>query len=506
MSNELNVAILLEDIAEAKTLSQCFRKLGIIPHYYESLKDYWLKTANKTVAELPDFNIIDVKMMSEGDLVLEDHPHIKSKDLIFAFYYNDMTQPLLGSTYDIFNYGFIRKANDYEGQLKLILERVNRFHVLSKGNIQLKKQVQDLQRKSAKLIGTVHDHKEKNDYHDQIINLVEELETQLPKKTFQQALSHVLDSWELANNFSMYEIAPNHKRLVSEPAMGMKYKALPSLWLGQIAETGIERYAEDMANQVAVDILGNNMATLRIAGAKRGADILLYLKVREEVIMTFNWGLLSRLISGVYRRNLLHKQNEKESLKASRADKMELNAYELLTSLEDEFRTPNNLETRALTHQLAAVTFADLLGTIKDRPHMKFDWRDFFEDFIYQIEREGHRDFHYSHAGPGVVYFFTSSDRYQKFFHDLTEVAKRFPYWRYFDDGATVLGLELAPDVKGLPFTPQAYQRHLDLVFQNERIRVSKRGLHQEISEEARANVNVVNHAPLGARRPSLDI
>ena len=73
----LSVALLLSDIAEVKEISSVFRKLDIVPHYYDDLASFWTGTLEK----MPALCIVDVKNMSDGKLVLRDHPLVQAEDL-----------------------------------------------------------------------------------------------------------------------------------------------------------------------------------------------------------------------------------------------------------------------------------------------------------------------------------------------------------------------------------------------------------------------------------------
>ncbi len=56
-SKEFTVALLIEDIEEAKKLSDGLRDLGIFAHYYQDLDDMWVSINTHT----PDLSIVDVK-------------------------------------------------------------------------------------------------------------------------------------------------------------------------------------------------------------------------------------------------------------------------------------------------------------------------------------------------------------------------------------------------------------------------------------------------------------
>ena len=130
---QLSVALLLSDLNEVKEISAVFRKLGIIPHFYEDLKTFWTGTLER----IPSLCIVDVKKMSDGEFALHDHPAVKSEKLPIVFFYTKNTEPLLVSTNDFFHLGLLKKTEHYESSLKAILKRLNHFMILQIDNQKL---------------------------------------------------------------------------------------------------------------------------------------------------------------------------------------------------------------------------------------------------------------------------------------------------------------------------------------------------------------------------------
>ena len=150
----LSVALLLSDLNEVKEISTVFKKLGIIPHFYEDLKTFWTGTLDRT----PSLCIVDVKKMSEGEFALHDHPLVKAEKLPLVFYYTHNTEPLLVSTFDFFHLGLLKKSEQgalpgavYDTQLRSILKRLNHLIGLEKENHNLKATKQSLSETIEKL-------------------------------------------------------------------------------------------------------------------------------------------------------------------------------------------------------------------------------------------------------------------------------------------------------------------------------------------------------------------
>ena len=117
------VALLIDDPVETKNLSSLFKRMGFTPVCFEDLEVFW----NKVEEQRPVLSIVDVKLMSKGDLILKDHPLIQNDDLPIAFYYTDETAPLTVSTYEIFHMGLVKRSQNYAPSLKCALKRAVKY-------------------------------------------------------------------------------------------------------------------------------------------------------------------------------------------------------------------------------------------------------------------------------------------------------------------------------------------------------------------------------------------
>jgi two-component SAPR family response regulator len=101
--SQINVAIVCFDLSVAKKLSQVFKQVGVHPYVCTSLSEFW----EDSMKNKPDLTIIDVKMMSQGEILFKDHPLVVNQELSVAFYYEQDSAALLYSTFDILNLGFL---------------------------------------------------------------------------------------------------------------------------------------------------------------------------------------------------------------------------------------------------------------------------------------------------------------------------------------------------------------------------------------------------------------
>ena len=103
LNDNFEVALLIEDMEEAREMSDALREIGIYAHYYSDLDEFWV-AAN---AETPDFLVMDVKKMSQGPTLFKNHPKVQNGSLAFAFYYSEDTKILVNSTFQYNHYGLI---------------------------------------------------------------------------------------------------------------------------------------------------------------------------------------------------------------------------------------------------------------------------------------------------------------------------------------------------------------------------------------------------------------
>src|SRR5690606_10085405 len=82
--------------------------------------------------------VIDVKCMNQGNLLIKDHPFVRSGHVSLAFWYTEATQALTYSTFDIPNIGLIRKGVSLKGQIKSALRIFNEQERLRTENSTMK--------------------------------------------------------------------------------------------------------------------------------------------------------------------------------------------------------------------------------------------------------------------------------------------------------------------------------------------------------------------------------
>ena len=301
----LSIALLMEDISEAKEISDILRKTGVLPFIYQDLKTFWFETLEK----IPSLCIVDVKMMTNGELLLKNHPYIKNEQLPLAFYHRKETEPLLYSTYEIFNFGTVNKEQSLKGQLKSLLRRFNKMRSAEEEKLNLGIENKKLSNQVGRIVAS-HEKGRENEFYDQLLkSIVGRFEIQKKAEDFYSAAEVVLSSVKEIKQFSILELSHNGQKLVSPKLFHSKFCHVPSLWLGQTSNNGIEFFAQNMASQVVLDLMGGDIMSLNIRDRDDNPKLIIFVKVEDQDFLTnFDWELLERYLSG-YLCHFLWKQD-----------------------------------------------------------------------------------------------------------------------------------------------------------------------------------------------------
>ena len=448
--DHLTVAILLEDLEIVREISKIFKKTGVSPYYHKDLPSFW----NETLLRIPSLCVVDVKMMCTQGLMLREHPHVKTNQIPFLFYYTDETTSLLHSTYEIFNYGLIRKSSDYQGQLKAALSRFNKVIALKREIRKLKKENQQIDKRLSGMVSTIEKQKVQNHLTEVLQNLGKCLDLTEQEEDFSTAVVKVLGAQSFIKKISIMELDSTGKKLVSPIVSHLKYHHFPSLWPGQIKE-GIEFFAQNMATQVALDILGENLVSLLVKNFNKVHKII-FIQVNEpDFLSKFDWESLELLLAGIHTRFQL------------RAEKLHeknigiLSPWELLSILDEFFyqKPPDHFRKTEIKEDFSLIDldFSRLIFFVQKKTDIRFYWKRFFHDFLSRLQAGYRGDLCLSCMGVRQIGFLIDKKRREDFFPYVKSYASKFPYWRYFSDNDLVLTKDVRPTVSIMPFSSDAY-------------------------------------------------
>ena len=193
-TSDFQVAILIEDIAEAKLISDGLREIGIFAHYYNELDDLWVSLNTYT----PDLCIVDVKKMSEGTLLFKDHMKVKANELKYCFYYKDSTKVLLKSTYGLNHYGLVRAELNLTDQLKSVLRRRNEELRLIEKNDVMEQRIERLKLRGKRLTEAQEQSHILNVQHEKVKKLMRNFgAVSSPNEYIQRLISFFNDCFKL---------------------------------------------------------------------------------------------------------------------------------------------------------------------------------------------------------------------------------------------------------------------------------------------------------------------
>ena len=452
--NKVSVALLLSDLQEVKVISNVFKKLGVIPHFYEDLKTFW----HGTLERLPAICIVDVKMMSEGELVLRDHPAVIADEMPLLFYYTDATEPLLVSTHQFYHLGVLKKSPHYEGALKAILKRLNKVSALEQHYHMLTLTTKAQKDQIEKLELVIRDDRKADQYQSMVKNVCLELEKYKTESDFFKALEKVFQGVDEIEEFAFLELSFNGQKLISPLSHSAKFRSIPSLWLGQACQGNIEVFAQNMATQVSLEVMGGDLVSLLIRGNDNQVEKMIFVKAKNELFFNnFDWNMLEAYLSGFY-ASFKNKLMAPISLERKFAS-----TYEALTYVDQFLFGQSGQSGESISKnkkedmRLVDLDLGSLIASITKKGTTRFFWSRFYHDFIHKLEIQTRVDFRFFEYGAGHIGFVVKAGDQDLFFDHLKDFSNRFSYWKYFEDSEAMLTMMIKPKVTMSPMSAHAY-------------------------------------------------
>lgn len=446
-NKDFQVAILIEDIADAKALSDGLREIGIFAHYYTNLDEMWVSLNTYT----PDFTIVDVKKMSQGTLLFKHHPKVKDGRLKFSFYYKDSSKLLLRSTFGLDHYGYVRGELDLVDQLRSVLRRRNHELQLSQQNLKLTQRLNRLRLRGRRLaqLQEKSAHQQKQDQ-----NLAEFMRSfgvvdNLPD--FKRRLVSTFDQWDSVLEFTVLELNETGQKLVSPKFNRSKYRELPDLWLAKRSSKGISLFAQEMAYDVAYGMLEEGLVTIKVQGAHVDPDMLVLVQFNAADSRGFNWEFLEMKLSSEYRRAALNEKTKTLS------QETELDQFELMQAMDD---ISFNQASTPYRHLL--LDFSALIGFVRQRPTNRFFWKTFARELQTEISKVLSGNFKMTPVGTSHFVVAVEKKSVETDHRQLTEYLDNFQFWRYFEDSSLVIRTDVKPTLRFIAPSSVNLMRQLD--------------------------------------------
>ncbi len=457
-NTEVSVALLMDDLEAAREISQVFRLVGVIPHLFQNLEEFWKGIMDNTC----QVAVIDVKCMNQGNLLIKDHPYVRSGKISLAFWYTEATQALTYSTFDIPNIGLIRKGISLKGQIKSALRLYNDQSRLKNENATMKVATEKQERQIDQLIERVEQDKQTQTYHEKLFKLEERIDSLKKAIDFNTAVETLASEWEDVHEFTILELSTSGQKLIGPKLGARNYRELPSLWLGKTCAHGIEFFAQNMASQVVLDLMGGDIMALAVRGIYDNPDRMVFLKIKNDDFMNmFAWDALERALSG------LHLYFEQRDRGDALAEDGVLAPWDLLGKLDDYlFGVNPAAAARGNNHKerlaLIDLDFNDLVSTIRRYKSVRFGWPNFYRDFFAKLKQTKLNNFTLTPMGVSHMGLLVDHEGLDETLKAVQAFASRFPYWKYFEDVDLVLGQNLKPKVKMVPLSSLGYLNQID--------------------------------------------
>ncbi len=444
--NQVEIALLGGDMELAREWGQVFRKVGIVPHLYTSLEDFW----QGTLKSAPHLALVDVRQLSQGTRELGSHPLVESQKLALSFYCSPQTAPLLYPVYEIFNLGVVWGGVSLPGQIKNILQRFNQWNDLKSQASLWRKHGASFEEKLSRAVEDSTSLKEQDFYRTLFQSLCKRFEAlKNSSLDFEHACARAFESVPEISQFSTLELNPNGQKLISPQRELAKYKPIPALWLGQACRQGIEFFAQNLAGQVCLEVMGGELMSLLIGGRRENPDKMLFVRTQDlDFFHQFDWPSFERYLAGLF---AWFQWRDAPGMDSERSF---LTPWEVLNLVAQE-------KEQEKKWAIIGIDFGNLLGLAhKQKALQSFDWHTSFTDFFCRLQSEKEIKFQLCGAGLERALVVVERENFERAFTHAEKVCGHFPFWRYFENGDAALETNLRPRLRELPLSCEAILRY----------------------------------------------
>ena len=433
VSADFQVAILMNEIEEAKKVSDELREIGIFAHYYHSLDELWLNLNTST----PDLCIVDVKLMSQGTVLFKNHQKVKTNELKYCFYYKESTKTLLNSTYGMNHYGLIRSEINIKEQLMSALRRRNDELRLANERADLNSRLERLRMRSKRLSEVGGQNEAKQAQHDKVLELIKNFGKTNSPNEFMTRVVSMLEEWEDCKKFGIYHLNKTHQKLVSPVAKTPKYQHLPDLWLAQECNDGIDEYAKGMAYDVTFGLLEGDITTLSIRGSKKNPDIMILADFETENLKHFEWKLLETKLESEYKSTLI------DFYKKDSVVTFEENIFNTFKRMDDiQF---HQVEA---DHKFVLLDFSKLTQFLSTQMDNRFHWATFHKELTSELAEMMNIKLKVSILSFDKFVVSIDKSQLDLEFQKLQAFVEDFETWRYFEDTTVMFSNNMKAELK----------------------------------------------------------
>ena len=442
---QLQISILCADIHQAKQLRDILKKQSVLCYVYTDFEEFWQQLSHNP-AEL---FLLDITMTSQGQRGIEDHPKYQARQMDIVFYCDQHSLPLLDTVYKLHSLGHFNLDSPHlEQELSLIIGAWKTQRTTAQRAQKLQAELHRTLRQRDQVIQSSRQYVQKIDYLQLLGDIVSRIEQAGRDQDFLSALDQVLGQLKVVEEYALLESTADGQKLVSPQLSGRKYRMFPSLWLGRDhGSRGIAPYAQGLGHQTATDHLGEQVVAMGLrVRAKDPPQLMVYLKVRPEVVEQLDWKLLQSFLSGCYARSLVNTPGRTQTPGHL------IGSWEFFDLLRDGSRGG---------YGIWVLEFQQLLEAMAKKSADDFQWKRCYQEFTTLLEQKIHHDYFATCLGRWAMAFFVSDDHGKSFELNLAEFSRKFAYWRFFDDPDQILAAPLAPELRGLDPDRREFFRYL---------------------------------------------
>lgn len=452
-TNKLSAALYIEDFNELKNIHDALKKAGVEAHFYESLESLW----HGLIKSPAQILIVDIKHISEGELLLSDHPFIRNESITLGLYFSEKTGPLMLSSHIFDDFVPIMRHFDYTAKVQALVKKAtsqSAIEVQIKGYKKLIDQ-KDLEVKNAKNAVVYQEQVLK--YQSLVKSVCLEFEKLRRKVDFNVAVESIFQEMNEIESFTTLELSFNGQKLTSAISSSDKFHTIPSIWLGKTSTAGIETFAQNMAMQVLMEqMAGGYLVSLLIKGKEDQVERMICVKTSHQAFYNhFDWDVLEAYLNGF----LATSENLESPYEVD--TKKVRSSFEAL-SLVDQFlygQTASEAQVEKFNPNLKLINLdlSDLIEKVLKRPKTRFFWSRFLTDFVNKFEIQSGYTFKYFDFGVNQISFFVEDKNFQNFYDQLKEYSKNFGYWKYFENSDGALSILIEPKISMVPLSAYAY-------------------------------------------------
>ena len=452
-SSLVDFILLISERSEEEELAKSFRQHGASTRSVKTLKEFW----QEVLAEPPSCCVIDVRMMSDGNLVLKNHPLILSKSIHFSFYYTEEVRPLLSSTYEFLHLGLIKRAPSYEPIVNQIMKRLLYFDDLENNCQDLNLSIDKLKKEKNRLLEKINCDNQDFYNHKLCAKLVKSLNQKISRSNiFQDSVCKLLADLENIENFSLIEISPCKKKLMSTPFINEKYCELPVVYLEKYSNDGIRQYAQNIIYTAGIDMWGKDLVVLEIKGEFKNPDMLIILKCKDQKFKnTFDWSLLELFFSVQYKS-----QKELGNEELDKLGKY-LDPWKLYSYLDNQHFGINDKKiTIDMSENLKTNVIIDLRlidRYVQENEGQRFFWSTFFKEFSSRLKKIEDIEMYICPIGVEYIVLIFDHRHLDFIYPQIKHNVKKFSFWRYFYNTDAVLNKIFDIKVSSIPFNRMAF-------------------------------------------------